>query len=126
MELQLKSLSLASLQEIQHKFLANRQESNLASHAYQLHLDNDNQQFEEHPTPPEEVNLVAMLSIVQQNQDKSAHDSEWIMDFGASSHFGKEKRNFRKFSHSTASRVTNIRGAQLPMTGARCINFQKK
>lgn len=111
MELQLKSLSLASLQEIQRKFLANRQQSNLVADSYQVHSDNDDQPYEEHVTPSEEVNLVAMLSTMEQTQNKRTQDREWIMDSGASSHFSKEKQNFSKFSPSTSSsRVTTAGG----------------
>lgn len=57
MELQLKSLSLTNLQEIQGRFLANRPQSNLAADSYQIHSNNDDQPYEDYPTPVEEVNL---------------------------------------------------------------------
>lgn len=120
MEFQLKSLSLDSLQEIQQKFLSNRQQSNTVTDCYQLHSNIDDQPFEDTPSPPEEVNLVAMLSEVKKSQD-----NDWIVDSSASSHFLKNK-NFSKFSFSSSiSRVTTTGGSKLPVTGIGCINFQK-
>lgn len=114
MESQLKSLSLVSLQEMQRKFLANRQQLNLASNLYQVHCDAKDHPYDESLLhAPEEVNLLAMLSEVQHNQD-----SEWLMDSGANSHFSKDKQNFSKFSpHTSTTRITTTRGAKLLVTG---------
>lgn len=122
-ELQLKTLSLQQLNQLQHTI------ASLSSAPHQsLHAEHkDDGGSSDDPDFPEEVNLASMRDSSGKEINLSAllasTGDDWVIDSGASSHYSNRRANISDFAAlPTSTSVTTAAGSTLPVAGTGCIN----